>query len=120
MPFFRQLDYLTGALGATLGLNLGPFHFIGFLITIATQGVLLAYILVTLSGIVFFWRSEKRSRMSLVRVLDIALPVIAILLCGVTIFSSVWPVPESPLNLAPYIVAVWLVLGVILVAWLWI
>ena len=57
--------------------------------------------------------------MLLVRVLDVVLPVIAIFLCGAAISSSVWPVPQPPLNLAPYIVAAWLVLGVILVGWLW-
>ncbi len=106
-------------LGATLGLNMGPFTFFSFLITIGSEGVLLTYMLLALSGIVFFWRSEKRSGISLARVRDIVLPVIAILLCGGAIFSSVWPVPPAPLNLAPYIVAAWLVLGLILVGWLW-
>jgi len=98
---------------------MGPFTFFSFLITIGSEGVLLTYILLALSGIVFFWRSEKRSGIFLARVRDIVLPVIAILLCGGAIFSSVWPVPPAPLNLAPYIVAAWLVLGLILVGWLW-
>jgi hypothetical protein len=50
---------------------------------------------------------------------DIVLPVIAILLCGATIYSTIIPVPPPSLNLAPYIVAVWLLLGLILLAVLW-
>jgi hypothetical protein len=55
----------------------------------------------------------------LVRVLDIVLPVIAIVLCGGVIYSAVWPVPPAPLNLATFIFAAWVVLGLILAGWLW-
>jgi amino acid transporter len=110
---------ITLVLGAALGLPMGPFVFLSFLITTGAIGVLLAYMIVAFAGIVFFSRSENRSRALLVRILDIVLPVIAIFLCGGTLFSSVWPVPHAPLNLAPYIVVIWLVLGSILVGWLW-
>ncbi len=110
---------ITVVLGAVLGLPMGPFTFFSFLITTGAVGVLLAYVIVALSGIVFFWRSERRSKLALVRVLDVVLPVIAICLCGGAIFSSVWPVPPAPLNLAPYLVAAWLILGLGLVGWLW-
>ena len=78
---------LTLLLGATLGLKLGPFDFFGFLAAIATQGILLAYILVSFSAIVFFWRSEMRSKKPLVRILDVVLPLITIFLCGAGIFQ---------------------------------
>jgi amino acid transporter len=111
---------VTLLLGSTLGLILGPFVFPYFVIAIGAEGVLLGYILVAISGIVFFWRSESRSKNPLVRILDVILPLIAIFLCGAAIFSSVSSAPQPPFNLAPYIVAAWLALGVIVVGWLWI
>lgn len=110
---------LTLILGATLGRSLGPFTFFGFLATIGSQGVLFAYILVAISGAVFFRRSDAEGRMSITVVFDVLLPLIALLLCGATIYSSVWPVPLPPLNYTPYISGAWLLLGLILLVVLW-
>ncbi|MFL5627435.1 MAG: APC family permease [Ktedonobacteraceae bacterium] len=109
---------ITLILGATLGRNLGPFNFFGFLATTASLAILVAYILVALSGIVFFLRSRESK--GFVLVVDIVLPIIAILLCGATIYSSVIPVPPPPLDLAPYIVGIWLLLGIVLLVVLWV
>jgi amino acid transporter len=108
---------ITFILGATLGRSLGPFNFFGFLATTASLGILAAYILVALSGIIFFLHSRQDTGLTVAA--DVILPVIGILLCGATIYSTIIPVPPPPLNLAPYIAAVWLVLGLILLAVLW-
>ncbi len=104
---------LTFILGLILGRPLGAFTFFGFLATTASLGVLLAYILVAVSGIVFFWQHHPAgSKRGAIAVFDILLPVLAILLCGATIYSSIIPVPPAPLNYAPYIELVWLLLGI--------
>jgi amino acid transporter len=108
---------LTLILGATLGLPLGPFELFGFLATTGSLGILLAYILVALSGIVFFLRLREENIW--VKVCDVTLPVIAILLCGATIYCSVVPVPPPPLRYAPYIMGGWLVLGCVSFLALW-
>jgi len=108
---------VTFVLGVTLGRSLGPFNFFGFLATIGSIGILAAYILVAIAGMVFFLRSRQDK--GIIVVADVLLPVVAIVLCGATIYSTVIPVPPPPLNLAPYIVAVWLVLGLMLLAVLW-
>jgi amino acid transporter len=111
---------ITLILGATLGLALGPFTYYGFLATTASLGILLAYILVAISGIVYFLRSRQRGeKQSFTVIFDVILPLIAIVICGFTIYSSVIPVPQPPLNYAPYIAGVWLLLGLILLAILW-
>jgi amino acid transporter len=79
--------------------------------------ILLAYILVALSGIVFFLRLREENIW--VKVCDVVLPVIAILLCGATIYSSIVPVPPPPLRYAPYIMGGWLVLGCVSFLALW-
>jgi amino acid transporter len=111
---------ITLVLGATLGLSMGPFPFFSFLLTVGSGAILLAYLLAALSGMVFFWREDRQERKVLVRVLDVLLPVIAILLCGATLFGTLSSAREFPLTLAPYISVGWLVLGMIVVGWLWI
>ena len=110
---------ITFILGVTLGRNLGVFGFFAFTATIGSLGILLVYILVALSWIVFAIRTLRQERNTFALVFDILLPLIAIAVCGATIYSSVIPVPPTPLNLAPYIAGAWLVLGIILVVVLW-
>ncbi len=110
---------LALVLGATLGQAMGPFTFFGFLATAGSLGILLAYILVAVSGMVFFLRFPQGKKAGATIVFDVLFPVIAILLCGATIYSSLVPVPPAPLNYAPYIAGAWLVLGIILLSILW-
>jgi amino acid transporter len=110
---------LTLILGATLGRSLGVFTFFGFLATTGSIGILFAYILVAISSIVYFLRTRQQNQNGLMVVWDVLLPVIAVLLCGATIYSSIIPVPQAPLNLAPYIMGAWLLLGIIVVIVLW-
>src|SRR6185437_13266726 len=49
---------ITLILGATVGRNLGFFGFFGFMATTASLGILLAYILVAISGSIFFLRPQ--------------------------------------------------------------
>jgi hypothetical protein len=51
-------------------------------------------------------------------VLDILLPVVAIVLCGYTIYKSIEPVPPHPIDEAPYIAGIWVVLGIFVLLWL--
>jgi amino acid transporter len=110
---------ITFLLGVTLGRNLGVFPFFGFMATVGSLGILLAYILVALSWIVFAFRLARQEKKSRTIVFDVLLPLIAIVVCGATIYSSVIPVPPAPLNIAPYVAGAWLLLGVILVGVLW-
>ncbi len=101
---------LTLLLGMTLGRSMGVFTFFGFLATAGSLGILLAYMLVALSGLVFFgMRAQGPSRVR--RLCDICLPLVALGVCGATIYTSVWPVPAPPLQYAPYTVGGWLLLG---------
>ena len=42
-------------------------------------------------------------------VLDVVLPLAGIAVAGYTLYRNVYPVPASPFNVFPYIVAGWLV-----------
>src|SRR5262249_22335290 len=60
---------LTLLLGATLGQIMGPFTMFGFLSATASLGILLTYILVALSGAIFFLRSDQKAKKGLSLVL---------------------------------------------------
>lgn len=98
-------------LGITLGRSMGVFTFFGFLATAGSLGVLLAYILMALSGLAFFGIHAKGTN-GLLRFCDCCLPLIAIVVCGATLYGSLFPVPAPPLQYAPYAVGGWLLLGV--------
>jgi amino acid transporter len=124
---------LTVVLGVTLGKNIEmsvpgpdgnlfplpqPVPFYIFIATTATLGILSAYLLVALSGLVFFQRSKMTKGSGVIW--QVLLPVVAILICGAALFSSIDPLPPAPplsppLSYAPWVFLVWLVLGLILV-----
>src|SRR5438552_6053009 len=113
---------ITFLLGVTLARHWtspapAPFTYIQFMALTATLGVLSAYILVALSGIVSFWRTRGENVASNV-LLDIALPLGAIAICGYTIYKSVHPLPPSPMKYGPWVALIWLGIGVAIVAWL--
>jgi amino acid transporter len=105
---------ITLLLGATLGLMMGPFLFYGFLATTASLLILVAYILVALSwGVIRFRgrRLEIEHHNFGLMLADVLCPLVAIIICAATIYSSILPVPPPPLTYAPYIAGIWLLLG---------
>jgi amino acid transporter len=105
---------LALVLGGTLGVAMGPLTYGGFLAAAGSLGILLAYILVAISGIIFFLRFPRPKRGGMALVFDVLFPAIAVLLCGATVYSSLVPIPPAPLNYAPFVAGAWLVLGIIL------
>jgi hypothetical protein len=45
------------------------------------------------------------------RLVEIVFPIVGIGFAVYTLYKNVWPVPPSPFDLFPYIVAAWLALG---------
>jgi amino acid transporter len=48
------------------------------------------------------------------RRLEVVLPLVGIVVAGYVLYRNVWPVPDFPFNLFPYIVAGWLAVGIVL------
>ncbi|EFH85711.1 APC family permease [Ktedonobacter racemifer] len=107
---------ITFLLGLTLGVLLGPFLFYGFLAITASLLILLAYILASLSWVMVSLRN-KGTASPLRLVINLLLPVIAIIISAIAAYSSVVPVPAPPLMYAPYIALGWIVLGNLLLLW---
>jgi amino acid transporter len=82
-----------------------------------TLSVLLVYILVAVAGTVFFWR-ERRGAVRYGLVPDVILPLVAILICGYTVVRTMYPRPPAPAGYAPWVVLIWLGIGLAVAGWL--
>ena len=99
-------------IGLPLGFIMTPIGAFGFLGILDALFVMVVYVLVCLSSVVFFWR-KRRARFNFV--LHGVVPVLALLLMA-AIFVLLMILPEAPpLNLIPYIVLAWLVLGAVFI-----
>jgi amino acid transporter len=86
--------------------------------TAATFLLIGTYMLVAGAGLRYFWRDKRAHGVRYNIFLDLAAPVIAIVICGLTIYWSIEPVPPHPLNEAPWLALGWLVLGVAVLVWM--
>jgi amino acid transporter len=81
-----------------------PIKVFFYFATIGVLSLLVMYMVTNAAAMVFLWREERR-------VLDIVLPLGGIAVAGYTIYRNVYPVPDSPFDVFPYIVLGWLLLG---------
>jgi len=96
-------------IGLLLGFIMTPIVAFGFLGTLDALFVLIIYALVCIASIRFFWQ-KRRSQFNLFR--HGVVPVLGTLLI-LTIFLFIVIAPASPpLNLIPFILAIWVLLGV--------
>lgn len=102
---------VTLLLGAVFAHHYDPITYFIWMATCATIGILITYILVALSGIVFFARA-RRAGWSLL--LDFVVPAGAIAICGYTLYKSIHPTPAYTgiVKWAPWVALIWLGLGV--------
>jgi hypothetical protein len=105
-----------GPVGATLGRHYGVSTYFALMATTASLGILFVYALVAIAGMVFFWkvRHEVGERYNVL--LDIAAPLIAVAICGYTIYASVYPRPPAPITYSLWIALAWLAAGLLIVA----
>jgi amino acid transporter len=95
-----------------------PFTYFAFMATTATFGILGTYILVSLGGMVYFWRTRAASEVAYNVVFDVVLPIVAIVVCGLTIYWSIFPRPPAPISYSVWVALGWLGLGVGYLLWL--
>ncbi|MBL1101730.1 hypothetical protein [Streptomyces coffeae] len=77
--------------------------------TIGSLILLLAYGICLVGAMKYLFFSRPRRA----RTAEVLLPVAGMCLIGYTLFTNVYPVPDSPYNVFPYAVAAWLMLGLI-------
>jgi amino acid transporter len=84
--------------------------------TTGSIGILFVYVLVAIAGMVFFWRVRHESGESYNWFLDIVAPLIAVAICGYTIYASIYPRPPAPISYSLWIALGLLVAGLIIIA----
>jgi len=95
--------------GLLLGFIMTPIGAFGFLGTLDALFVLIIYALVCIASIRFFWR-KRRAQFNIFR--HGVVPVLGtLLILNIFVFLVIAPAPP-PLNLIPFILAVWVLLGV--------
>jgi amino acid transporter len=101
---------VTLLLGAIFAHHYDPITYFIWMATCATIGILITYILIALSGIVFFSRERRGWNV----LLDLVVPAGAIAICGYTLYKSLHPTPAYTgiVKWAPWVAIIWLVLGI--------
>jgi hypothetical protein len=73
--------------------------------TIGVLSMLIAYMVTNVGALRFLFLSGR------VRAWEAVFPVIALVILVYVIYANVYPVPDFPFSIFPYVVAAWLVLG---------
>jgi amino acid transporter len=101
---------MTMSLGLIVGFAVAgssPTNAFFYLATIGILNLLVMYVLTNLGALRYLFLGTIRRA----RLYEIVFPVVGIGFAVYTIYKNVWPVPPSPFDLFPYIVAAWLALG---------
>lgn len=98
------------ALGLMFGLLWGPANAFGDVGYFSSLGILPIYLLTNVALIAYMWR-KRRSEFSWL--FHGVFPVIAMVIIGFGIYTSLHPLPAYPENFMPFFVLGWILVGVI-------
>lgn len=90
-----------------------PDETYGYFGALGTLSVLLVYIFINVAVFLYFSRKE-RSSFSLVR--HVVIPLVATVAVCLPIYGLIYPVPDPPYNLLPYLLLAWGAIGVVVLA----
>jgi amino acid transporter len=104
LTFVLLGDLVTLVIFAAAGT--APIDVFFYLATIGTLSLLAMYAFTNVAAAVHLGRTR--------RIAEIALPLAGLAVAGYVLYHNIWPVPASPFDVFPYVVAGWLALGVLL------
>jgi amino acid transporter len=81
-----------------------PIDVFFYLATIGTLSLLVMYAVTNVAAIRLLLAGARRW--------EVALPVVGIVVAGYVLYRNVWPVPDPPFDVFPYVVAAWLAVGI--------
>jgi amino acid transporter len=102
---------LAAILGFGYGDDLGsqPLTVYYFFATLGTLLIIVVYVGLCLGGAVFFRRTQARWN----PIAHLVVPVVGAVLFAAALYGSVYPAPPAPIKATPYIAAIWIVLGIV-------
>lgn len=105
-PYIALNVMLVAILGIILSLyKHDGIEVFGYVATVGALALLLAYLITSLGSIVYFKKKKMWSNKQLI------IPVLALLALAFSFYCNIYPVPDYPCNIFPYIVLGWLVIG---------
>jgi amino acid transporter len=93
-----------------------PFSNYYFWATTGTLVVIVVYIMLCIGGIVYFWKTRDTRNWN--PLLHVVVPAIGAVVFGAALYGSVHPTPPGILKYTPYVAIVWLVIGLVVLAYL--
>lgn len=82
----------------------------GYLGTLGVLWIIIAYLLTVVGSMIYFGRKK------LWRPATFVVPVLATIVLLYVLYSNIFPVPPSPYNIFPYVVLLWIVIGLVIAA----
>lgn len=79
----------------------------GYLATIGSLAILVSYIFTSIGAMVYFTKNKIWGKAHLI------VPIVSILALLYVLCSNIYPIPEFPNNLFPYIVLGWIAMGIV-------
>jgi amino acid transporter len=112
-PVSAWIAYLAITVVITFGLGaaMGPLGVYSFMGTILGLGIILIYIAMSIGLVRYAWTHE-RAEFSAFR--HGVVPIVSSILLLLPIYGLLWPRPDWPYNLVPYIVVAWILGGIVL------
>jgi hypothetical protein len=97
-------DMVTLTVFAIFGAE--PMQAFFYLATIGVLSLLCMYVLTNVAALRFLAARGARA--------ELLLPVAGIAVAVYVLYHNIWPVPDFPFDVFPYLVAGWLVVGIVL------
>lgn len=98
-----------------LGWRIGPLGVYTFTGSLLGLGMVVLYILMNI-GIIRYYRRHHRREFSPIK--HGVLPIAGSLLMLLPIYGILWPIPQWPYNLVPYLLAAWTLAGTVYFIWI--
>jgi amino acid transporter len=106
---------LTAVITFGLGAAMGPLGVYSFMGSILGLGIILIYIAMSLGLVRYAWTHERASYSPFRHA---AVPIVSSVLLLLPIYGLLWPRPDWPYNLVPFIVVAWIAGGIALFRWM--
>jgi len=100
-----------GFMAPSVAMFFNPATTYGYFGGLGTLAVLFVYIFINVSVFLYFYRKE-RENFSIVR--HAIIPLVATAAVCLPIRGLIWPVPDPPYNLWPYLLAAWVLIGLVI------
>jgi amino acid transporter len=92
----------------------GPYTVFGLLASIGGLAVTIVYIALCGAGTVWFRKVERNYN----PITHGLVPLVGLVIFGLAVYGSVWPVPPMPFRIVPYVNLGWILLGVAILLYL--